>query len=916
MSDAAASTLAPGTRVGGRFVLERLLRSSVLCEVYLARSEGGGTARYEVRRIAGAAPPGAELSVRRELERVAAAGCRVIPALTGVEIDPAGLLVITEAPEALAPRDTLRDVLTRDQKLPPAEALRILREVARALDAIHGLVPQVVHRALCPDNIVLMDRRRKVWVTECGLAHALFAAGAVSPRSTVVETSYSSPDDLLHRATTRGDIFTLATLCFELLTGRAPFQGGSAATTESALLRGARPGVGEALAPHAERIDEVLGRAWSSDAQTGFARASELIAALERATEVGAAPTVPLSSRTMIGLGAPATKVGPVAPRAGVPRAAPSPPAVSEAELEAGRAIPRALPPTQKVQVPRIHPPGTQPVLPVAPAAEAPVEAPPRAVAPPRTSIAPPDPLEVTKPVRIDPPPEAKGDIFAEVIRPPSSDPPRDSWEAVFDTRLPEQESTAVLPPAQPPSVPADDAPTLVPPSEDVTLAPGPSTVVPSASQPPPSSAPPPASAPPPLRTPSSSPPPAPSSPPPAPSVAVPASPVREAETDFDLTSEPQVPDADELLVLEDDAPPPATPSLPPALSRPPPPPPAARLSEPSTPPPLGPPSSTPVPMLSTPPRSADETQPETPEAVKLATLPSLFDMTDEVPSVPPSVSDVASLRPAARIAEATVAQVPGAAPQRSAYPELTPARADTVLEARAPTSRRAGPLWAVAGAVILFVAAGAAGGWWYLTQREGMTPPPRPPVVVAPQPVAPDVVSVTVDAVAPATPVTAPPSVADAAAPMDAPASDLPRARDAVVRDDVRDAAPGVDATTAAAAVDVPAASPAAAAGEVAPVITREPMRGHPRNRESRALEDAMYDDVLRCAAGTHRRRVRVAVRYLGATGRAEEIHVGAPFNEGAVASCIEAVVRRHPVGRFTSDDWETYFIFDPDED
>jgi hypothetical protein len=92
--------------------------------------------------------------------------------------------------------------------------------------------------------------------------------------------------------------------------------------------------------------------------------------------------------------------------------------------------------------------------------------------------------------------------------------------------------------------------------------------------------------------------------------------------------------------------------------------------------------------------------------------------------------------------------------------------------------------------------------------------------------------------------------------------------------------------------------------------------MRGHPRNRESRALEEAMYDDVLRCAAGTHRRRVRVAVRYLGATGRAEEIHVGAPFNEGTVAACIEAVVRRHPVGRFTSEDWETYFVFDPDED
>ncbi len=627
MSDAAASTLAPGTRVGGRFVLERLLRGSVLCEVYLARSEGGGTARFEVRRIAGAAPPGAELSVRRELERVAAAGCRAIPALTAVEIDPAGLLVITEAPEALAPRDTLRDVLTRDQKLPAAEALRILREVARALDAIHGLVPQVVHRALCPENILLMDRRRKVWVTECGLAHALFASGAVSPRSAVVETSYSSPDDLLHRATTRGDVFSLATLCFEVLTGRAPFHGGSAAATESALLRGARPGVGEALAPHAERVDEVLSRAWSSEAQSGFARASELIAALERATEVGTTAPVPMSSRTIIGLGSPTAKIGPVTPRPGVPRAAPAPPVVTEAEIEAGRAIPRALPPTQKVQVPRIHPPGTQPVLPATAATPDAAPEPQRVSTPPRISMAPLDPLEVTKPVRIDPPPEAKGDIFADVTRPALSDPGRDSWGAVFDTRLPEQESTAVLPRAQPSSPPEDEQPTLVPPS-DLAAEAVPSSTAPQRSEPAhaaPTEPPLPSAAPPPIAVAASAPP------------GTPAT-TAEPETDFDLTSDPLVPEADDLQLLEVPSPQVSAPPPPPVPSRPPPPPPAARTSEsaPSIPPFSGPPSSTPVPMLSTPPpRSPDETQPETPELLKLAALPSLFDGADDVPSVP-----------------------------------------------------------------------------------------------------------------------------------------------------------------------------------------------------------------------------------------------------------------------------------------
>lgn len=63
-------------------------------------------------------------------------GCRCIPALTAVEIDPAGLLVVTEAPEALAPRDTLRDVIHRGERLPTPDTLRILKEIARGLDSL------------------------------------------------------------------------------------------------------------------------------------------------------------------------------------------------------------------------------------------------------------------------------------------------------------------------------------------------------------------------------------------------------------------------------------------------------------------------------------------------------------------------------------------------------------------------------------------------------------------------------------------------------------------------------------------------------------------------------------------------------------------------------------------------------------
>ncbi|MEZ4391970.1 MAG: protein kinase [Polyangiales bacterium] len=885
-------------------MLERLLRRGVLCEVYLARGEGGGTARYEVRRVHGQAPTGAETSVRRELERVASVGCRVIPALAGVEIDPAGLLVVTEAPEALAPRDTLRDLLQRDARVAVPDALRILKEIARALDALHALVPPVVHRGLSPENVLLMDRRRRIWVTECGLAHALTAAGVISPRSAVSESAYGSPDELLHRATTRGDVFTFASLAYEVLSGKPAYGGASAAAVEGALLRGARPSLSEALGAQSERADAVLAQAWSSDPQLAFARASELAAALEVALESKSGGG--FSSKTIIGLGSPSAKGPPAASRPSAPRAAPP------AGFASPPVAPRALPPTQKVLVPRIHPPGTQPVAPVAPSAEDPAapklgaeDRPTKPAASLRARVATPEFNDVTRPVRIEVPPEAVSATKAGESSAPevNQEPPaRDSWEAMLDVDLPPQESTAVLPPVDaPPSPPpsegveeapqvtapsADEAPTLVPPTpasedaDDLELealldvsAEAQTVRPPRVSEAPP--------LPPPAARRSTTPPPpppprasqAPSLPPSAPADA-------HAEVDFDglqsmAASAQEIPEA-----------PPLEPQAPPLE-------PQALPLEPQAPP----------------------LDPQAP--AEFDRLPSLFDGTDEAPSVPPPVATLPPVPP-------PTSAMHEAAPSRAVYPELTVAAADSVLEGSKTLAGR-GRSAAVVVGVVLVVAGVVGGGLAWKRAQE----PATPPVALAPE----------ADA-GPATP--APAALEDAALPTAvdvgaAPTSDVVDDTDAALaaqnQADVAEVAPDHDLADAAidavpgtadasAAIEAPLVTadagpppPSTDGGLFAPVIRGEPLRGHPRYREFRALEDAMYDDVIRCAAGSHRRRVRVSVRYVGATGLVDRVRVAAPYSGGETGACIEAVVRRHPVGRFSSEDWETYFVFDPDD-
>lgn len=904
MSDAAESTLAPGTRVGGRFVLERLLRHGALCEVYLARSEGGGTARFEVRRVHGSAPAGGEVSVRNELERVASVGCRAIPALVGVEIDPAGLLVVTEAPEALAPRDTLTDLLKRDQRVAPQDAVRILREVARALDALHGLVPQVIHRALSPDNVLLMDRRRRVWLTESGLVHALTSAGVVSARASVVASGYSSPDELLNRATTRGDIFSFASLAYEMMSGRPAFQGASQAAVESALLRGPRPSVGEALSPATARLDAVLASAWSSDPQPAYARASELASALEAALEDRPA-AAGVSTRTMIGLGTPASKAGLVGPRPAAPRAAPT------SGLGAPPTAPRALPATQKVIVPQIHPPGTEPVSPVGGAESPRADSPPdERPTQPASALAAgavgPEFNDVTRPVRIDVPHEAIAPHRVAPAEGPRESKPderaeRDSWESMLDASLPALENTAVLPPRAAAPVTPDELPTLVPEAPNESLLAVDEVEVESVqSEPTPTvgrSLPPP----PPMEARRSLPPPAPmesrrSLPPPPP----PPRPLGDsAQVAFDIDDDLEGLQAMAAGVVETGTP---------AVTADP----APELFSPEIEAPLAPG------LL---PEATGDEFAAAPPATPFEMLPSLFDGTDEVPSIPPPV---ASFPPPQQALSTAVETVPGAAPQRVVYPELTSAEANAVLASKSVKPHARFPVMAALGSVALLLAAGAAGVVWYRSTRP---PSLRPPVATALDASTPatDVLAAATtapdafDVIVPQDDVLRGDAGTDSEASADALATETGPA--AVLTDDVlalRDVSSAMDSQPAVPPVLDAGATPVAQQGDgglVPPVIRREPMRGHPRQRESRALEDAMYDEVLRCAATSHRRRVRVSVRYLGETGLADRVRVAAPYGDSPSGDCIEAVIRRHPVGRFTSVDWETYFVFDPDE-
>jgi eukaryotic-like serine/threonine-protein kinase len=115
---------------------------------------------------------------------------------------------------------TLKELVKR-QALNPYLALRIVRDVASALGAVHEA--GIVHRDVKPTN-VMVDRNGRVRLTDFGVASAL---GDQHTAGMMVGTMrYMAPEQARGKEVdARADIFSLGVMLFELLAGRAPFGG-------------------------------------------------------------------------------------------------------------------------------------------------------------------------------------------------------------------------------------------------------------------------------------------------------------------------------------------------------------------------------------------------------------------------------------------------------------------------------------------------------------------------------------------------------------------------------------------------------------------------------------------------------------------------------------------------------------------
>ena len=121
---------------------------------------------------------------------------------------------------AFIPGSTLKDLL-EDGPMEPIAAARVIRQIASALDSLHEA--GIVHRDLKPANVIVDDKARAT-LTDLGLAKGRAYTVLTRPGQVLGTLDYMAPEVIKGEvAGPASDVYSLACIAFECLTGKAPF---------------------------------------------------------------------------------------------------------------------------------------------------------------------------------------------------------------------------------------------------------------------------------------------------------------------------------------------------------------------------------------------------------------------------------------------------------------------------------------------------------------------------------------------------------------------------------------------------------------------------------------------------------------------------------------------------------------------
>jgi serine/threonine-protein kinase len=165
--------------------------------------------------------------------------------------------------------ESLGDRLHRQRRLPVADAIGIVRDLATALGAAHE--QGVPHLRIAPERIALTDGRA-VLIDQTAIAAPAVAPAYLSPEQLAGE---SSPD-------ARSDLYALGCVLFEMLAGRRPYASATAQGLAAERRRVPVPQVRASRETVSPELDALVTSLLAVSPADRIASAESLLAALDR----------------------------------------------------------------------------------------------------------------------------------------------------------------------------------------------------------------------------------------------------------------------------------------------------------------------------------------------------------------------------------------------------------------------------------------------------------------------------------------------------------------------------------------------------------------------------------------------------------------------------------------------------------
>ncbi len=175
--------------------------------------------------------------------------------------------------------EDLRGLMQRKGKLAPEEAVEIMQQTCRALEAAHSA--GIIHRDLKPQNI-MRDKTGRVLVMDFGLARTLEGDGMTQTGALVGTMDYMSPEQALGKdLDQRSDVFAMGLIFYELLTGKMPYKADSvvASLLKRTQERAAPVSSHDASIPRP--LSNIVGKCMEPDLKLRYQNSAEILADLD-----------------------------------------------------------------------------------------------------------------------------------------------------------------------------------------------------------------------------------------------------------------------------------------------------------------------------------------------------------------------------------------------------------------------------------------------------------------------------------------------------------------------------------------------------------------------------------------------------------------------------------------------------------